>query len=47
MRKGLTKGGLRKGEDAATLRRAIEQYAAAQSQRRRDQIRERKAKERK
>ena len=43
MRKALTRRGLRKGEDVATLRRAVEQYAAAQSMRRRDQIRERRA----
>jgi hypothetical protein len=40
MRKALTKRGLRKGEDAASLRKAVEQYVAAQSTRRRDQIRQ-------
>jgi hypothetical protein len=40
MRNALTKRGLRKGEDVATLRKAVEQYTAAQSTRRRDQIRQ-------
>ncbi|HET7065017.1 MAG TPA: hypothetical protein VFI49_12155 [Rudaea sp.] len=38
MRKALTKRGLRKNEDVATLRKAVDQYAAALSIRRRDQI---------
>ena len=38
MRKALTKRGLRKDEDVATLRKAVDQYAAALSVRRRDQI---------
>lgn len=41
MRKALTKRGLRRDEDAAALRSAVEQYAAALSMRRRDQIRQR------
>jgi hypothetical protein len=46
MRKALTKRGLRKAEDVASLRKAVDQYAAALSTRRRDQIkvRARKAK---
>lgn len=43
MRKALSRRGLRKDEDVATLRRAVEQYAAAQSVRRKDQIRARRA----
>jgi hypothetical protein len=39
MQKALTKRGLRRGEDPVALRKAVEQYAAAQSTRRRDQIR--------
>jgi hypothetical protein len=42
MRKALTRRGLRKGEDLATLREAVDQYAAAMSTRRKDQIRARK-----
>jgi hypothetical protein len=38
MRKALTRRGLRKNEDVATLRNAVDQYAAALSMRRRDQI---------
>ena len=38
MRKALTKRGLRKDEDVASLRQAADQYAAALSTRRRDQI---------
>jgi hypothetical protein len=38
MRKALTKRGLRKDEDTAQLRKAVEQYTAAASTRRRDQI---------
>jgi hypothetical protein len=38
MRKALTKRGLRKDEDVASLRNAVDQYAAALSIRRRDQI---------
>jgi hypothetical protein len=38
MQKALTRRGLRKGEDVASLRKAVQQYAAAQSTRRRDQI---------
>jgi hypothetical protein len=40
MRKALTKRGLRKDEDVATLRKAVDLYAAAKSPRRRDQIRQ-------
>jgi len=39
MRKALTKRGLRKNEDRAALKKAVEQYAASASERRRDQIR--------
>jgi hypothetical protein len=39
MQKALTKRGLRRGEDPVALRKAVEQYAAAHSTRRRDQIR--------
>ena len=39
MRKALTRRGLRRDEDSAALRRAIEQYTSAASLRRRDQIR--------
>ncbi|HSE11781.1 MAG TPA: hypothetical protein VLB69_04010 [Rudaea sp.] len=39
MRKALTKRGLRRDEDAAALRTAVEQYATALSMRRRDQAR--------
>jgi len=39
MQKALTKRGLRRDEDPVALRKAVEQYAAAQSTRRRDQIR--------
>jgi len=38
MRKGLTKRGLRKDETTAELRKAVKQYTAAQSLRRRDQV---------
>jgi len=44
MRKALTRRGLRKGVDTASLREAVEQYKSAASQRRRDQIRQRTAK---
>jgi len=40
MQKALTRRGLRKGEDADSLRMAVDQYTAAISTRRRDQIRE-------
>jgi len=40
MQKALTRRGLRKGEDAAQLRKAVDQYTAAMSTRRRDQIRQ-------
>ena len=40
MRKALTKRGLRKDENVATLRTAVDQYAAALSIRRRDQIKQ-------
>jgi len=40
MQKALTRRGLRKGEDADSLRKAVDQYTAAISTRRRDQIRE-------
>ena len=40
MRKALTKRGLRKNEDVATLGKAVDQYAAALSTRRRDQIKQ-------
>jgi hypothetical protein len=43
MRKALTQRGLRKGVDTASLREAVEQYKAAASQRRRDQIRAKRA----
>jgi hypothetical protein len=42
MRKALTRRGLRKDEDLASLRAAVDQYAAALSIRRRDQIKRRK-----
>jgi hypothetical protein len=44
MRKALTKRGLRKDEDAAQLRKAVDQYTAVMSTRRRDQIRQAKRK---
>jgi hypothetical protein len=40
MRKALTRRGLRKNEDVATLGEAVDQYAAALSTRRRDQIKQ-------
>ena len=40
MRKALTKRGLRKDENVATLRTAVDQYASALSVRRRDQIKQ-------
>ncbi|HEY2396357.1 MAG TPA: hypothetical protein VGH81_10330 [Rudaea sp.] len=39
MQKALTRRGLRRDEDPVALKKAIEQYAATQSTRRRDQIR--------
>jgi len=44
MRKALTRRGLRKGEHLASLRVAVDQYAAHVSARRRDQIKKRRGK---
>ena len=44
MHKALTQRGLRRDEDRGELRKAVQQYAAAESTRRRDQLSERKAK---
>jgi hypothetical protein len=46
MRKALTKRGLRRNEDVASLGKAVDQYAAALSLRRRDQIKASAAKTR-